>query len=86
MRLELMLVAFLDAIDGSYCTYSAYGETGDCADKACLDPVYPDPNPGGYKGQLQCGVFKPVSKISLHPPKSLLRLLPDECDFHLVWW
>lgn len=56
---------FLDAIDGSYCTYSAYGETGDCKVEACLDPAYPDPNPGGYKGKLQCGVYKPTNVISI---------------------
>lgn len=48
---------FLDAIDGSYCTYSAYGETGN---DAVLDPVYPDPEADGYQGQLMCGVYKPV--------------------------
>ncbi|KAJ9220584.1 hypothetical protein DTO271D3_4637 [Paecilomyces variotii] len=52
---------FLDAIDGSYCTYSAYGETGN----SDLDPPYPDPAPGGYKGQLQCGVYKPTNVISI---------------------
>lgn len=51
----------LDSIDGSYCTYSAFGETGDDPE---VDPVYPDPNPGGYKGQLQCGVYKPTTVIS----------------------
>jgi len=56
---------FLDAIDGSYCTYSAYGETGDCTIQECQDAVYPDPNPGGYKGQLQCGVYKPTNVISI---------------------
>ncbi|KAI0174519.1 alkaline serine protease [Pestalotiopsis sp. NC0098] len=56
---------FFDAIDGSYCTYSAYGETGDCTEPECLDPVYPDPNPGGYKGQLQCGVYEPTNVISI---------------------
>jgi tripeptidyl-peptidase-1 len=30
-----------------------------------LDPSYPDPNPGGYKGQLQCGVYKPTNVISI---------------------
>lgn len=30
-----------------------------------MDPVYPDPNPGGYKGQLQCGVYKPTNVISI---------------------
>ena len=53
---------FLDALDGSYCTYSAFGETGD---DPVLDPVYPDPNPGGYKGPLQCGVYKPTNVISV---------------------
>ena len=56
---------FLDAIDGSYCTYSAYGETGDCTEEACLDPAYPDLNPGGYKGALECGVYKPTNVISI---------------------
>jgi tripeptidyl-peptidase-1 len=56
---------FFDAIDGSYCTYSAYNETGDCTDPDCLDPVYPNPNPGGYKGGLQCGVYKPTNVISI---------------------
>ncbi|OQN98397.1 hypothetical protein B0A48_15665 [Cryoendolithus antarcticus] len=52
---------FLDAIDGSYCSYSAFGETGNSP----LDPSYPDPQPGGYKGQLQCGVYKPTNVISI---------------------
>ncbi|PBP18115.1 alkaline serine protease [Diplocarpon rosae] len=56
---------FLDALDGSYCTSSASGETGDCTVEACLDPVYPDPDPGGYKGQLQCGVYQPTNVISI---------------------
>ena len=50
----------LDAIDGSYCTYSAYGETGN---DPVLDPTYPDPN--GYQGQLMCGVYKPTNVISI---------------------
>ena len=61
----LTVLAFLDAIDGSYCTYSAFGETGDCTAPECFDPAYPDPNPGGYKGQLQCGVYKPTNVISI---------------------
>ncbi|KAJ5164123.1 uncharacterized protein N7500_005953 [Penicillium coprophilum] len=56
---------FYDAIDGSYCSYSAYGETGDCTAVDCLDPVYSDPNPGGYKGQLECGVYRPTNVISI---------------------
>ncbi|KAK0119805.1 Tripeptidyl-peptidase sed1 [Cadophora gregata] len=47
---------FLDAIDGSYCSY---------VDP--LDPPYPDPSnaPGAYKGKLQCGVYKPTNVISI---------------------
>lgn len=56
---------FYDALDGSYCTYSAFGETGNCVLPECLDPAYPDPNPGGYKGELQCGVYEPTNVISI---------------------
>ncbi|KAH8891212.1 subtilisin-like protein [Thozetella sp. PMI_491] len=51
---------FFDAIDGSYCTYSAYGETGN---DPVLDPTYPDPN--GYQGPLMCGVYKPTNVITI---------------------
>ncbi|KAH6655934.1 putative protease S8 tripeptidyl peptidase I [Truncatella angustata] len=54
--------SLLDAIDGSYCTYSAYNETGDLPN---WDPTYPDPGPDGYNGTLQCGVFDPPNVISL---------------------
>ncbi|KAG4026987.1 hypothetical protein MFRU_034g00470 [Monilinia fructicola] len=53
---------FLDAIDGSYCTYSAYGETGN---DPVLDPVYPNPAENGYKGELMCGVYKPTNVVSI---------------------
>ena len=56
------LNTFLDAIDGSYCTYTAFNETGN---DPGLDPIYPDPNPGGYKGPLQCGVYTPTPVISI---------------------
>ncbi|KAK5116014.1 hypothetical protein LTR62_000470 [Meristemomyces frigidus] len=52
----------LDAIDGSYCTFSAYNETGNLAN---WDPTYPDPAFQGYNGTLQCGIFKPTNIISL---------------------
>ncbi|KUJ11542.1 subtilisin-like protein [Mollisia scopiformis] len=52
---------FLDALDGSYCTYTADGETGD---DPAIDPLYPDPAPGGYKGTLECGIYKPTNVIS----------------------
>ncbi|KAH9221158.1 Pro-kumamolisin, activation domain-containing protein [Leptodontidium sp. 2 PMI_412] len=54
---------FLDALDGSYCTYSAFGETGN---DPKLDPVYPNPwTPSGYQGQFMCGVYKPANVISV---------------------
>ncbi|CAK7273935.1 hypothetical protein SEPCBS119000_005913 [Sporothrix epigloea] len=56
---------FFDAIDGSYCSFSAFNETGNCVTPDCLDPSYPDDAPGGYKGQLQCGVYKPTNVISI---------------------
>ncbi|KAK8075930.1 hypothetical protein PG994_003202 [Apiospora phragmitis] len=48
---------FLDAIDGSYCTNSAFGETGDCTEPRCRDPSYPDPN--------RCGVYEPTNVVSI---------------------
>ncbi|GIJ91954.1 tripeptidyl-peptidase sed1 [Aspergillus pseudoviridinutans] len=48
------LNTFLDAIDGSY-----------CSEISPLDPSYPDPANGGYKGQLQCGVYEPPKVISI---------------------
>ncbi|KAI0484995.1 Pro-kumamolisin, activation domain-containing protein [Xylariaceae sp. FL0804] len=53
---------FLDALDGSYCNYTAYGETGN---DPSIDPVYPDPDPAGYQGTLQCGVYTPTKVISM---------------------
>ncbi|KAF2763111.1 putative alkaline serine protease AorO [Pseudovirgaria hyperparasitica] len=55
------LNTFLDAIDGSYCNYTAFGLTGN----SNIDPVYPNPNPLGYQGKLQCGVYKPTHVISI---------------------
>ncbi|KAI1455382.1 Pro-kumamolisin, activation domain-containing protein [Annulohypoxylon moriforme] len=56
---------FLDALDGSYCTSSAYNETGN---NPAYDYTYPDPAPaskGAYKGDLQCGVYAPTNVLSL---------------------
>jgi tripeptidyl-peptidase-1 len=58
---EGFLNNFFDAIDGSYCKFSAFGETGNSP----LDPPYPDPAPGGFKGHLECGVFKRPNVISI---------------------
>jgi len=55
----------LDAIDGSYCNYTAYGETGDAAG---IDPTYPDTNQLGslgYNGTLMCGVYTPPNVLSI---------------------
>jgi tripeptidyl-peptidase I len=49
---------FLDALDGSYCNYTAYGITGDTPP---YDAVYPDPQAGGYTGSRMCGTFKPAN-------------------------
>ncbi|RFU78327.1 serine endopeptidase [Trichoderma arundinaceum] len=53
---------FLDALDGSYCHYSAYGISGDSPG---IDPSYPDTRPGGYNGPRLCGVYKPSKVISI---------------------
>lgn len=46
---------FLDGIDKTYCTYEG-------GDDPTQDEQFPDPN--GYKGKEQCGVWKPTSVIS----------------------
>ena len=56
------LNTFLDALDGSYCHYKADGIKGDSPG---IDPAYPDKRPGGYKGPLMCGTYKPTKVISI---------------------
>ncbi|KAG0702859.1 Pro-kumamolisin, activation domain-containing protein [Suillus ampliporus] len=48
---------FLDAIDGTYCTY-------DGGDDPTQDAIYPDPYGGGYEGPEDCGTAKPTNVIS----------------------
>ncbi|KAF8435036.1 peptidase S8/S53 domain-containing protein [Boletus edulis BED1] len=48
---------FLDAIDGSYCTFEG-------GDDPTQDAIYPDNAPGGYTGPKACGTVKPASVIS----------------------
>jgi tripeptidyl-peptidase I len=54
-----------NAMDGSYCTFSAFNETGNCNRPECLDPVYPNPAEDGYKGEVMCGVYEPTNIISI---------------------
>lgn len=51
---------FLDAIDGSYCNYTAFNITGDSPE---YDPNYPDGH--GYVNDRMCGVFTPTNVISI---------------------
>ncbi len=48
---------FLDAIDGSYCTFQG-------GDDPTQDATYPDPLPGGYTGPENCGGFAATKVIS----------------------
>ncbi|KXT11021.1 hypothetical protein AC579_7950 [Pseudocercospora musae] len=48
------LNTLLDSLDGSYCTYCAFGI---CGDDPALDAVYPDERPGGFKQSRQCGIY-----------------------------
>ncbi|KAI1858042.1 uncharacterized protein JN550_012935 [Neoarthrinium moseri] len=54
-----------NAIDGSYCTSTAFNETGNCNRTECLDPPYPNPNPDGYQGELMCGVYNRTNVITI---------------------
>ncbi|CAK7264275.1 hypothetical protein SEPCBS119000_000905 [Sporothrix epigloea] len=60
-----MFNTFFDGIDGSYCSFEAFGEKGNCVTPECLDPIYPNPSGGGYQGSLQCGVFQPTNVITI---------------------
>lgn len=54
---------FLDSVDGSYCSYSAYGITGDIPG---IDAEYPDlNNTGGYTGSLEFGVYALTRVVSI---------------------
>ncbi|KAH8812857.1 peptidase S8/S53 domain-containing protein [Xylogone sp. PMI_703] len=66
---------FLDAVDGSYCTY-------DGGDNPDWDAIYPHNfSATGYQGQPDCGIYKPASVISVsygmneasHPPAYFRR-------------
>ncbi|EPQ51643.1 subtilisin-like protein [Gloeophyllum trabeum ATCC 11539] len=48
---------FLDAIDGSYCTFEG-------GDDPYYDSTYPDPYGGGYEGPEDCGTAAPAHVIS----------------------
>ncbi|KAK8009372.1 hypothetical protein PG991_011923 [Apiospora marii] len=57
-----------NAIDGSYCTSTAFNETGNCDRPECLDPSYPDPHrpsPDGYQGPLMCGAHARTNIIAI---------------------
>ncbi|GJJ14048.1 hypothetical protein Clacol_008305 [Clathrus columnatus] len=49
---------FLDAFDGSYCSFEGGDEPG-------VDDTYPDPQPGGFQGPEDCGTVKPANVISI---------------------
>lgn len=67
-----------NAIDGSYCTFEAFGETGNCKRPECRDPVYPNPHDrAGYSGQLMCGVYKPTNVISISYSGAEIDLPPS---------
>jgi tripeptidyl-peptidase-1 len=64
---------FLDALDGSYCNYTAFGETGN---DPAFDPAYPDSTSGGYNGPLMCGTYKPTNVISISYGEQEIDLPP----------
>jgi tripeptidyl-peptidase I len=53
--------SFFDALDGSYCNRTAFGEAGDDPQ---WDPIYPHNRTGGYHHPAMCGVYKPSNVIS----------------------
>ncbi|RFU80370.1 subtilisin [Trichoderma arundinaceum] len=68
-----MFQSWLNAIDSTYCNYTAFGETGNNPN---VDPTYPDNNQdpsnpdgeipeGWYRGPPQCGTAKNTNVYSL---------------------
>ncbi|KAK1853235.1 protease s8 tripeptidyl peptidase [Colletotrichum chrysophilum] len=58
----------LNAVDGSYCSYCAFGEKGNDDN---FDDVYPDTtSPDGYQGEVQCGISTLTNVISISYSKS----------------
>ncbi|EGO26346.1 hypothetical protein SERLADRAFT_436157 [Serpula lacrymans var. lacrymans S7.9] len=57
MIIEASFNNFLDAIDGSYCTFEG-------GDDPSEDSIYPDTTPGGYEKPQDCGTVKPANVIS----------------------
>ncbi|KAL3296168.1 Aorsin [Colletotrichum asianum] len=59
---------FLNAVDGSYFSYSVFGEKGNDDN---FDDVYPDTtSPDGYQGKVQCGISTLTNVISMSYSKS----------------
>ncbi|KAK6354539.1 hypothetical protein TWF696_003682 [Orbilia brochopaga] len=61
---------FFDGIDGSYCSFSSDGLTGNSNDTdPPIDPTYPNPDNvgqrGAYRGPLDCGTVKPTYVTSI---------------------
>lgn len=75
---------FLDALDGSYCNYTAYGITGDSPG---IDASYPDSQPGGYNETEMCGVYTPTNVISISYGEAELDLpenyIKRQCDEYM---
>ncbi|EPS39904.1 hypothetical protein H072_6208 [Dactylellina haptotyla CBS 200.50] len=72
---------YLDGIDGSYCSLTDSGITGNSNNTdPPLDPPYPNPKnagkPGAYPGPLDCGKHNPtyVTSISYGGPENTLAL------------
>ncbi|KAF3163032.1 hypothetical protein TWF751_010474 [Orbilia oligospora] len=72
---------YLDGIDGSYCSFTAFNITGNSNNTdPPIDPPYPNPKntgkPGAFPGPLDCGTQSPtyVTSISYGGPENTLGL------------
>lgn len=70
---EGFLNNFLYALDGSYCKNGS----------SALDPPYPDPQAGGYKGALQCGKYTPVGGLVI-TEMTYTNTMSDKRYFYLI--
>ncbi|KAF3938743.1 Aorsin [Dactylella cylindrospora] len=68
---------FLNAIDGSYCSY-------DGGNDPAIDATYPNAASGGYKGRMMCGTYEPTLVLSIsyggNEPDYTARYATRQCN------
>ncbi|KAI1327638.1 peptidase S8/S53 domain-containing protein [Xylariaceae sp. FL0255] len=63
-------------VNGSYCNFTAFGETGNCETRDCHDPDYSNPNSSdGYQGALNCGTGAEVDLPAAYQQRQCAEIM-----------